>query len=311
LKPSDVKPGSSIRVWWRCKANPTHEWDATVTVRTQKKSHGQCPHCSGYFVSSANSLQAKHPDIAKEWHPTKNGLLTPDKVKRASGKKVWWQCSVNPSHEWPAMVKNRTILGSGCPHCAPFHSAESNSNYIETFENDVRGLRSLAKQEPPKTTRLRQAFLRMLYSSAITALETYLSDAFYQTVIKDEALVEKLMLTTPEFRDKKYSLSEMVEWKKQTNAKVSEYLFNIVWHNLAKVRCMYSDVLGVKFPEDSGAIYAAVVIRHDIVHRGGKTKTGKPHNFKDSDIEKLFASIETFVAAIDVQLKVRNTQSHH
>ena len=148
----------------------------------------------------------------------------------------------------------------------------------------------------------------MLYSSAITALETYLSDAFYQTVIKDELLVERLMLTTPEFAEKKYSLSEVVEWKKQTKEKVSDHLFNIVWHNLAKVRCMYGDVLGVKFPEDSGGVYAAVVIRHDIVHRGGKTKTGKPHNFKESDIEKLFASIEAFVAHIDSQLKNRKPQ---
>lgn len=306
-KPSDVKPGSAVRVWWQCKTNPAHEWEATVTVRTQKKSRGLCPHCSGQIVSSTNSLLAKHPDTAKEWHPTKNAPLTPDKVKRASGKKVWWRCSVNPAHEWLAMIKNRTVLGSGCPFCAPFHSAESNTNCAETFENDIRGLRSLAKQEPPQIARIRQAFLRMLYSSAITALETYLSDAFYQRVINDDALIERLMLTTPEFKDKKYSLSEMVAWKKKTNEMVGEYLFNIVWHNLAKVQCMYGDVLGVKFPEDSGAIYAAVVIRHDIVHRGGKTKTGKPHNFKESDIEKLFASIEAFVAAIDLQLKARKT----
>ena len=307
LKPSEVKPGSSVRVWWQCKINPTHEWPATITARTHKKSRGLCPHCSGQIVSSANSLQAKHPDIAKEWHPTKNAPLTPDKIKKASGKKVWWRCQINPSHEWLARVKNRTILRNGCPECALFHPAELNANYFETFENDFSTLRALSKQEPPKTARLRQAFLRMLYSSAITALETYLSDAFFQTVIKDEALIERLVLTTPEFKDKKYSLSELFEWKKQTNEKVGEFLFNIVWHNLAKVRCMYADVLGVKFPDDSGSIYVAVIIRHDIVHRGGKTKGGRPHNFRESDIQKLFALIETFVAAIDVQLKARQT----
>jgi hypothetical protein len=311
LKPSEVKPGSSVRVWWQCKINPTHEWQATITVRTQKRSRGLCPHCSGQIVSSANSLQAKHPDVAKEWHPIKNAPLTPDTIKRASGRRVWWRCSINPSHEWLARVKNRTILRNGCPYCAVFHSAESNANYFETFENDFSTLRALSKQEPPKIARLRQAFLRMLYSSAITALETYLSDAFFQTVIKDEALIEKLLLTTPEFKDRKYSLSELVEWKKQTNDKVSEYLFNIVWHNLAKVRCMYRDVLGINFPDDSDAVHAAVVIRHDIVHRGGKTKTGKPHNFRETDIEKLFTSIEAFVTAINIQLKTHNTQNHH
>jgi hypothetical protein len=63
---SEVKPGSSVRVWWQCKINPTHEWLATITVRTQKKSRGLCPHCSGQIASSANSIQEKHPDVAKE-----------------------------------------------------------------------------------------------------------------------------------------------------------------------------------------------------------------------------------------------------
>ena len=128
-------------------------------------------------------------------------------------------------------------------------------------------------------------------------------------MIKDEALIERLVLTTPEFKDKKYSLAELFEWKKQTNEKVSEYLFNIVWHNLAKVRCMYRDVLGINFPNDSDAVHAAVMIRHDLVHRGGKTKSGRPHNFRESEIEKLFVAIETFVTVIDLQLKARKVQS--
>jgi hypothetical protein len=124
-------------------------------------------------------------------------------------------------------------------------------------------------------------------------------------MFKDEALIERLVLTTPEFKDKKYSLSELFEWKKQTNEKVSDYLFNIVWHNLAKVRCIYRDVLGINFPDNSDAVHAAVIIRHDIVHRGGKTKGGKQHNFLESDIVKLFAAIESFVREIDLQLKAR------
>lgn len=306
LKPSQVKPGSSVRVWWRCQTNPAHEWDATVTVRTQKKSRGLCPYCSGYFVSAANSLLTNFPQVAKEWHPTKNAPLTPDKIKRASGRIVWWQCSTNPSHEWPARVKNRTILKNGCPFCALFHSAQTNRDFMQTFQNDLQSLRALLRQETPKTSRLKRAFLRMLYSSAITALETYLSDAFYQSVIKDESLVERLMLTTPEFAEKRYSLSEVVEWKKQTKEKVSDYLFNIVWHNLAKVRCMYREVLGVNFPDDSSAIFIAVGIRHDIVHRGVKTKTGKTHNLREADVQKLFQTIGNVVSKIDAQLKARS-----
>ena len=33
-----------------------------------------------------------YPDLVKEWHPTKNGDLTPNDFTHGSGKKVWWLC---------------------------------------------------------------------------------------------------------------------------------------------------------------------------------------------------------------------------
>jgi hypothetical protein len=42
-------------------------------------------------------LLQKRPEIAKEWHPTKN-VLTPDNVVSGSNKKAWWKCE-KCSHE--------------------------------------------------------------------------------------------------------------------------------------------------------------------------------------------------------------------
>lgn len=75
-----------------------------------------CPFCSGQKVSFSNCLAIKNPNLAKEWHPTKNINLTPYDVTCGSGKKVWWQCSKNPKHEWMAEIVNRNK--SGCPYCA-------------------------------------------------------------------------------------------------------------------------------------------------------------------------------------------------
>ncbi|NHM32484.1 zinc-ribbon domain-containing protein [Neobacillus terrae] len=47
----------------------------------------------------------------------KIGTLKPEDVTKASKKKVWWTCLLNPSHEWKASIANRTTRGSGCPHC--------------------------------------------------------------------------------------------------------------------------------------------------------------------------------------------------
>lgn len=186
---------------------------------------------------------------------------------------------------------------------ALLESAEANVDYFNTFKADMGALRSLAKVSIPEYRKQRQTFFRMLYSSGITALETYLSDAFYHKVIADDALLQRLMETAPEFRERKFSLSEVVDWSRNLRQRVSAYLFDIVWHNLGKVRQMYETVLGVNFPNDASAVHRAVVIRHDLVHRNGKTKTRQIHRFKIADIQALFDAIEAFVEEVDGQLR--------
>lgn len=67
------------------------------------------------LVKRIDSLQTEYPEIAKQWHPTKNASLTADEVTPHSGQKVWWLCP--HGHEWKAVINSRT-RGYGCPYCA-------------------------------------------------------------------------------------------------------------------------------------------------------------------------------------------------
>lgn len=67
------------------------------------------------FSLKENSLLVKNFKIASEWHPTKNGSLTPDKVTCSSELKVWWVC--NKGHEFNTPISSR-YYGTGCPICA-------------------------------------------------------------------------------------------------------------------------------------------------------------------------------------------------
>ena len=156
LTPNNVSKGSSKRVWWQCLKDPTHEWEATVTSRTQHQKG--CPICSGFYPSETNSLQAKFPELAQEWHAEKNGDLTPGDIKAGSGQKVWWQCQTHPEHVWQAQVKNRTILNSGCPYCsrenasqefsdALVDSVSSNTDFYRTFSESIKNLEDLLNIE--------------------------------------------------------------------------------------------------------------------------------------------------------------------
>ena len=110
LLPSKMTPFKKIKVWWLCKRG--HEWQTILHSRTYNKS--SCNECR--FLENNNDLQSKSPDIAKEWHPTKNGTYTPSDFSYGSGKEIWWICE--KGHSWLTPIHNRTSNKNGCPHCS-------------------------------------------------------------------------------------------------------------------------------------------------------------------------------------------------
>jgi len=137
LTPEQVVAGSSKRVWWKCSNGLDHVWKTTIDNRF--RGGNACPFCAGQKVSVTNSLASLFPEIAKEWHPTKNGGVTPDRVRPGSEKKAWWRCKLDPSHEWDTRISHRT-KGSGCPACNKGWTIQSIRsfvasllNYLETF----------------------------------------------------------------------------------------------------------------------------------------------------------------------------------
>ena len=124
ITPEDVLPGTHKRFWWKCPKGPDHEWEASVNARTQGNS---CPFCRGRKVSVTNSLATLHPELAVQWHPTRNGEVTPDQVVAGSHQKIWWLCSEGPDHEWEASVGSRFTSNQGCPYCAGKKASVTNS----------------------------------------------------------------------------------------------------------------------------------------------------------------------------------------
>jgi len=92
--------------------------------------NSNCPCCSGQKTSVSNCLAIKNPNLTSEWHSIKNGDLTPYTITVNSGKKVWWQCSKNPKHEWLMDVKSRN-RGNGCPFCRGLYASEDYNLLID------------------------------------------------------------------------------------------------------------------------------------------------------------------------------------
>jgi glutaredoxin len=144
LSPDQVSCGSQKKIWWQCLCKKEHEWQTTASKRAKGSA---CPFCKHKFVSDENRLTLLAPEIAAEFHPTKNQIirekadttyattayrfLSPsDRKKRRtrrlyasdlavySKQKVWWKCQAR-GHEWQAVVASRTGPGhNGCPYCS-------------------------------------------------------------------------------------------------------------------------------------------------------------------------------------------------
>ena len=113
LTPESIPPGTRRKVWWQCERG--HEWQASINSRTSGGCG--CPVCAGRkVIPGENDFASRFPDLAAQWHPVKNGDLTPQQVAPGANRKVWWRCE--KGHDYQAAVAARTINGSGCPYCA-------------------------------------------------------------------------------------------------------------------------------------------------------------------------------------------------
>ncbi len=61
------------------------------------------------------NLASHSPLLSKEWHPTKNGYLSPEKTAYNSNSKVWWLCA--EGHSWDEYVATRVNQGVKCRYC--------------------------------------------------------------------------------------------------------------------------------------------------------------------------------------------------
>ncbi len=115
ISPKEVSYGSGLKKWWKC-SKCGHEWEAVINHRTTRNQ--KCPMCYGInnVKPGINDLKTKCPELAKEWHPIKNGDLTPSNISYKSGKKVWWLCP--KGHEYQAKPRDRVEDETKCPICS-------------------------------------------------------------------------------------------------------------------------------------------------------------------------------------------------
>jgi hypothetical protein len=102
---------SDDSVGWKC----TNDHIYYMRVVTRAKLD-MCPEChKQQLARDGSNIAVTHPEIAKYWHPWRNGKKRPDHYTHGAGVTVWWTCDYN--HEYPMRIERKTA-GLGCPVCA-------------------------------------------------------------------------------------------------------------------------------------------------------------------------------------------------
>lgn len=132
LDPDTLCAGSNRSVFWICRIC-NHNWKTSIYHRVIGGTG--CPKCrhskrKGY--KSKNSLCLTHPEIAKNWHPTKNNLFTPEMFTRGSRHIAYWRCH-RCSYEWHQKINSY----KGCKVCRKNEKLRVSNfadNYSELLE---------------------------------------------------------------------------------------------------------------------------------------------------------------------------------
>lgn len=180
-----------------------------------------------------------------------------------------------------------------------YEAIASTSKHIKLFEKSIERINELL--EIPMNDSIKKHLMQLLYANIITSIETYLGDLFITSVKEDNLLLRKYIETAPEFKAQKIPFSDIFKINDKIQERAREQLLKVLWHSLDKIKPMYKSTLGINFPSDISYLCKAVKIRHDIVHRNGKSLEGDEHNITMDIINELVEKAIDFVRHIDTQ----------
>ncbi|MCK9711802.1 hypothetical protein LT706_09695 [Pseudomonas syringae pv. syringae] len=143
--------------------------------------------------------------------------------------------------------------------------------------------------------------IQLLHSATITALEAYLWDTTAFWVTQNDEVLRSFVKGNEDFAGEKLKLSDIFTAMEGLEKKVIEYLQTFIWHRLDKTKPLLEKTLGIKFP-DIAPFMPEIVIRHDIVHRGGRNKEGYPVNVSSSDVKRVADLVKSFADTLDAEL---------
>lgn len=185
-----------------------------------------------------------------------------------------------------------------------FDYIEPNPEYYEDFRNNLNMIEKIADLQFDEDVRLHT--LKLLYINVITALETYLSEAFTTLINSNPIYKRQFLEKNKDFNERKLPISNIYKQYEAIDDYIKQYLSDLLWHRLEKIEKLYLAAFNLHFSENKQPILYAIHMRHDLVHRGGKDKDGNILVITKNDVIDLTKSVRLFGIHLYSQLTSLN-----
>lgn len=163
---------------------------------------------------------------------------------------------------------------------------------------------NILKDELPENPSL--PLMKMTYSYMVTLMETCLSDMIKSLVLGDENYLKNAIVNISELKKRQLSLAEVFRTEDVVKKVVIQTLSDYLYHDVKKIVAIYNAVLGEKTPDNVRSemphVIAITQLRHDIVHRNGHDKEGKPVLLDKKTLTEAMDHIHSFVKHIKVSV---------
>lgn len=185
-----------------------------------------------------------------------------------------------------------------------YDAISSNPGLSDNFDHEIENLQKL-NEVNLKDDELNVILKRHIYIGVMGTMETFLSETFVKLVLANPVNLEKFVKSNPEFAYRKFDLKDVFEAYKNIEQTAKGVMLDTIYHNLPVVREMYRSTFEIAFPAIKELIQC-VKVRHDLVHRNGKTKDGVAHVLDSDTIDSTIATVKDLVAGIVAEIGAKD-----
>ncbi|WP_312976317.1 HEPN/Toprim-associated domain-containing protein [Atlantibacter hermannii] len=148
-----------------------------------------------------------------------------------------------------------------------------------------------------------QVLQRMCFSSIITAMEAYIGDIMKREVLHNKTIKRRFVEKSGAFNEQKLKVETIYNFLDGLDKRITEELDATAFHNIQTARKMLREVLLIEFPSDLvPELNRAVIKRHDIVHRNGKSTNGQTIHVTSEHVIDLVELVVQCIENIDQQV---------